>query len=173
MKCAWVTAIMALSILVLGCNVSDVTPQFMYARNTTADASTWQAYISGRWQDVMLRGVQTPAVLRPHVVRAGNMFIFLASVDSSLAGPARLLLRAWTVSQPVFRVIDESVPVDSTSRQSLTRDDFRTVMNYERYTVTIAGEFWPPERLIEGHRRKVHLTDRVRFAGMKKARSSG
>ena len=148
------------AVLAAGCGLYR-EPVYRFARAATADGYGWEVYENRRWQSYRMTGVSLPACLAPHILRArGNRFIFRAVIDSSTGPVPTLDLRGWNICPPVHRQLAEHGPTDTTGAPVLTKDDFRSVADYQRCSFTIVAQFWPSAEQIPGGKDGSYLLDR-------------
>jgi len=132
------------------------SPDYWIARSIDDLALNWQIYRNGEWMDVTIDGVRPPSNVREHVLEGDNWYIFAGWVDSVgiIAGRLPMLtIEAWNIVPPVRRKLVDFLPPDTSGLPWLTVDDFATLLDFQRFTVNSAAQFWPPISTLERPRR--------------------
>jgi len=127
-------------------------PKYWVARASSSDGSTWQVYYDSAWHDVRTDGVRPPFYVRRHILAGGNWFIFAGALDTTWRGtPAKpfMLLQAWNIVPPVRRYLTSGLPPDTTGLPWLTQDDFVTLEDFQKFSLSMAAQYWPRLARIE------------------------
>jgi|GEM_PF-1191287 len=120
--------------------------RFWIARPAPGGDDGWQIYYGRAWHDVVIDGVRPPSYVAPHILTAGNRFMFAGSLDT--AGISRtdlpvFRLQAWNVLPPIRRQLVAGAEPDTTGLPWLTRDDFTSLVDYQRFSLLSASQRWP------------------------------